>query len=350
MKLKTRKLTFCVQLQEVTDNSYAQQHSGHKIDKTGQMKVDNNNNNNNNNKKASTPKRVRFALVSGKESAVKASYRKASHCLLESDIDRCWWTGRDFDSFREDAIRVAESIHCGGVDWVWENSARRSYCKTMARAYKYIRTAPLPKKNASGNNNQKPIMLISKSTKHDLDFWVRVGHERRGLERFIVSAMGIDRQQRREIAVKSVLHIYRRGQEEGLSATQIETLMRAASEKESIFSNRFATIMGQADAAAAKGELNEQTATRDKKMVQQNEKQQEEQKEQEQEQEQEREQEREQGQRQQQEQEQQHDEDTRSTSKRNKKTSNTAMCKNPYDYAPLYSNHYYQNTVYSLTA
>uniref|UniRef100_A0A7S1GM60 Uncharacterized protein n=1 Tax=Cyclophora tenuis TaxID=216820 RepID=A0A7S1GM60_CYCTE len=92
----------------------------------------------------------------------------------------------------------------------------------------------------------------------DLQFWVLVGESRRGLERHTVQSVKQDCHRRKLDVIEGVLFVQQMCRENNNNNKNInynyakaETMMRAASEKDSEPSVRFAALMGAADAIAA---------------------------------------------------------------------------------------------------
>lgn len=168
---------------------------------------------------------------------VKAEGVAAPHRLLHSDLERCWWQRYELSELRSSAQEVVEAIEDGG-DFIWVNGGRKPYCKSIDKAFRSC----VSKKE------------LSSSTRRDLEFWVSVGHSRRGLERHIVTSFGEERQRRRADIVDGVLFVQYRCWEEGLNEEQTPKLLRAASERISLGSARFSAAMGAADAVAARTE------------------------------------------------------------------------------------------------
>jgi len=126
----------------------------------------------------------------------------------------------------------------GSGDFLWENGGRKSYCKTIEQIYRCV---------LSSSSKRE----ISPSSQKNLEFWVSVGHSRRGLECHIVASVGKDRSRRKNNVIRRVLMAQERCIIERQSPEMACEFIRCASEKASQCSRRFAILMAEADQAAA---------------------------------------------------------------------------------------------------
>ena len=185
---------------------------------------------------------------------IKTTSQAAPHALLYMDMERCWWQPREMQAIRQGAYDVVKAMDDGG-DFFWEKLGQKPYRRVLHKVYKSC---------VAGKQKE-----LSPATRNDLDFWVGIGHTRRGLERCTVAAtVGKERRRRRSKLIENVLFVQERCWEEGLSYTQTAKLTRVASERESTIAARFAALLGSADAAAVRNDAMEQQQQQQQQQLQ----------------------------------------------------------------------------------
>lgn len=192
-------------------------------------------------------RRVRFER-SETGDGVKTSEIAAPHRQLFSDAQRLWWQREDFERIRLEASKVTEDIRLGDV--LWADARKYSYSKCLSKLYRCSN-----KKNAE----------LSSQVKDDFFFWILVGHSRRGLERFVMDDLRKDREQKRCDAFETVLVEQDKCEERHLSIEETERIIHAAYEKQSRGAKKFAELMGEADAHAARVSYKERGKSKPKR-------------------------------------------------------------------------------------
>lgn len=181
-------------------------------------------------------RRRRVQFETNDKGEVKVSVAAPAHVLDERTLEDCWWKASEHAVFRQNARQVAQSIEDGG-DCLFEKGGRRSYVNIIEKVYTHSLTSRRALPNA---------------TRKELEFWIQVGHSRRGLERMVASAIGEERIGRRVDVIVEVLQTQYHCWEQRKSAEQTAKLLKTVSERESTFSSRFAEMMGAADAIAVR--------------------------------------------------------------------------------------------------
>mmetsp|Transcript_16070 Transcript_16070/g.36901 ORF Transcript_16070/g.36901 Transcript_16070/m.36901 type:complete len:372 (-) Transcript_16070:30-1145(-) len=198
-----------------------------------------------------TKKRRRVRFAKNEKGKLLRTYDKApsNHRLKgQSDCERRWWQDSDFDKAREGVNAVSDAIDNGG-DAEWENMGKTTYHKTIQRLFR------------SCVKNDDKWKTPESSVFQDLQFWVRVGHSRRGLERFIVNDVGVDMEHNKGDLIEGVLKAQKKCDKEEISDDQRFDMIRKASQKHSTVSARLAAALGKADEAVLKEQENVDVAT-----------------------------------------------------------------------------------------
>eukprot|EP00540_Astrosyne_radiata_P011852 CAMPEP_0116866506 /NCGR_PEP_ID=MMETSP0418-20121206/26059_1 /TAXON_ID=1158023 /ORGANISM="Astrosyne radiata, Strain 13vi08-1A" /LENGTH=217 /DNA_ID=CAMNT_0004502133 /DNA_START=53 /DNA_END=703 /DNA_ORIENTATION=+ len=158
----------------------------------------------------------------------------------EEDPQRqqAWWSPQDFGAMQASAHHVADSIATEN-DSILTPRHRRSYLKTL-RKIDYI------------CQQEEGGLDECSSWFHDLVFWTKVGHERRGLERFALKKSY--RKQRKILIREAVYFVQAACQTQPIGYDQQSAMVRVASETVSTPAAKLARVMGAADEAAARCE------------------------------------------------------------------------------------------------
>lgn len=186
-----------------------------------------------NEKKARKPKsddlerkRVRFAVTREGEILTEASEAKHS-------LDKSLWLNEDeWSDIRYSARKVVETVQKG--DLIWSEARRHSYTKTMTKVWRAC---------TEGTD-------LSNSTKEKLDFWITVGHSRRGLEKQSLFDIQTKCQQRRRDIFNSIMYVQDQCRSKGISYEKTAQYLRCESETGSIATKKFAHIVAASDARA----------------------------------------------------------------------------------------------------
>lgn len=186
-------------------------------------------------------KRVRFATAPNGE--IKVSCHEAATPLSTSPRFRpskFWWQSDEIVALRTHAHAITELVKSGGCDLIWEKATKTTYIDCMRRAYF----------KCDSNKSKKTKMLIE-----NLSFWLCIGHSRRGLERFILEDMRICREEGRQQLWDHVLDVQDECYDnEDVSVDETWARVQQASSFCSQSAERFAQLMGQADALAVQME------------------------------------------------------------------------------------------------
>jgi len=165
-----------------------------------------------------------------------------------------WWQARDYEIFKGTARLISSEIRRRN-----EASSNRRGSSNGIEGYASVLTRSLdacgliPVASSEGedldSSNPLPGRLFAYLT-----HWVRVGHSRRGLERWSISSHFNHRSAARDDAIQTVLGEQRKlrvqAEEEGGGKDTIAEGLRRASRRATRSGRLFALAIGQADAAA----------------------------------------------------------------------------------------------------
>lgn len=174
-------------------------------------------------------RRVRFDMDGD---AIKTEFYASTFVRETEDDIHLWWQPTEFAAIKKSALNVTLLIKEG--DTLFPRKKTTSYIHTLTKVY----TVAL-----SGKAMSAPLL-------NDLAFWTSKGHSRRGLEKFVVDEVRVDRMKRRQKLVAAVLFMQDKCYENKMTDDQCTRLMRLTSEKLSKPAACMAIIMGTADMLA----------------------------------------------------------------------------------------------------
>eukprot|EP00540_Astrosyne_radiata_P004686 CAMPEP_0116869166 /NCGR_PEP_ID=MMETSP0418-20121206/27610_1 /TAXON_ID=1158023 /ORGANISM="Astrosyne radiata, Strain 13vi08-1A" /LENGTH=263 /DNA_ID=CAMNT_0004505235 /DNA_START=26 /DNA_END=817 /DNA_ORIENTATION=+ len=183
-------------------------------------------------------RRVRFAPLDDEEYApIPQWYIDAQN---DEERRQSWWAN-DQAEIKKSALKVVDSV-LDGCDSVWASRERQTYRETLSQ----VHDACLEDRD------------MGPSLQEDLKYWVRVGHARRGLERYSIDEIHFFREQRKSHCMAAVMLVQDTCWEQqdcnNMSDDEAAKLIRSVSESVSFVAARYAAVMAAADEHAARKE------------------------------------------------------------------------------------------------
>lgn len=174
--------------------------------------------------------------------------------MTPQEKSHVWWQARDYEVFKGTARLISSEIRRrteASSSPLRSNSGSESYATVLTRSLDSCRFTPLHNDNDHiESSHTLPARLFAYLT-----HWIRVGHSRRGLERWSISSHSENRNAARENAIRTVL-----GEQDQLRVEAEDERcdgrdamvrgLRSVSRQATRSARIFALAIGQADAAA----------------------------------------------------------------------------------------------------
>mmetsp|Transcript_18982 Transcript_18982/g.26280 ORF Transcript_18982/g.26280 Transcript_18982/m.26280 type:complete len:171 (+) Transcript_18982:3-515(+) len=161
--------------------------------------------------------------------------------MTVAEKEQIWWDQTNLEYFKQTALYVAEGVQ------LRQDKNPFSYTCVLTRAYSICCL------NQPVNNK-----FIGEKDQKILEQWARIGHCRRGLEKWNIPAIGKERLRRKYIAIHGVLEIQKLLNAENAFHNDIKIdMIRRAYENLSRPALEFAQVMGQADAVVCRDNKND---------------------------------------------------------------------------------------------
>lgn len=189
--------------------------------------------NNSGNKRSKTlPRKRRVQFATNDEGCIETKVHKVERLEKMS----LWISKKERNGIAQRIFTVVKDVQ----------NQKKSYHKTMRNVYQTIQQHQ--QQNPSTHND----FLLPKSMAQQLVYWMYREDDRRGLEKITMMDVGKARQESRREVIQTVLQVQTLCRQQGLKPHEAMPMLQLASEGKSACARRYGSILGMADALAAR--------------------------------------------------------------------------------------------------